>query len=92
MLGTTEAWEFHNRTRVAHVMHIHHNDWYLLSRDGKPPPPWEDCLKETFFVLPGERIVVAGHFVDHPGKFVIHCHMFDHEDHGLMSQFEVVRP
>jgi spore coat protein A, manganese oxidase len=91
VLGTTEVWEFFNRTRVAHVMHIHHNDWYLLSRDGKPPPPWEDCLKETFFVLPGERILVAGHFADHPGKFVIHCHMFDHEDHGLMSQFEVVR-
>jgi FtsP/CotA-like multicopper oxidase with cupredoxin domain len=92
VLGTTEVWEFYNRTKVAHVMHIHHNDWYLLGRDGRPPPPWEDCLKETFFVLPGERIRVAGHFSDHAGKFVIHCHMFDHEDHGLMSQFEVVRP
>ena len=74
------------------MMHIHHTDWYLLSRDGKPPPPWEDCLKETFFVYPGERIVVAGHFSDYTGKFVIHCHMLDHEDHGLMTQFEVVRP
>ncbi|HET6997596.1 MAG TPA: diguanylate cyclase [Solirubrobacterales bacterium] len=25
------------------------------------------------------------------GKFSIRCHMFDHEDHGLMGQFEVVR-
>jgi FtsP/CotA-like multicopper oxidase with cupredoxin domain len=90
-LGTTEVWELVNRTSVAHVMHLHHNDWYLLARDGRPPPPWEDCLKETFFVFPGERIRVAGHFSDHTGKFVIHCHMFDHEDHGLMSQFEVVR-
>jgi FtsP/CotA-like multicopper oxidase with cupredoxin domain len=92
VIGTTEVWEFANRTKVAHVMHIHHNDWYLLSRDGKPPPPWEDCLKETFFVMPGERIRVVGRFVDHSGKFVIHCHMFDHEDHGLMGQFEVVHP
>jgi spore coat protein A, manganese oxidase len=91
VLGTTETWEIVNRTAVAHVMHLHHNDWYLLARDGKPPPAWEDCLKETFFVFPGERILVAGHFADHTGKFVIHCHMFDHEDHGLMSQFEVVR-
>jgi len=89
-LGTTAVWDFVNRTAVAHVMHLHHSDWYLLSRDGKQPPPWEDCLKETFFVFPGERIRVAGRFSDHPGKFVIHCHMFDHEDHGLMSQFEVV--
>ncbi len=91
-LDTTETWEIVNRTKVAHLMHLHHTDWYLLSRNGKPPPPWEDCLKETFFVYPGERILLAGHFADYTGKFVIHCHMLDHEDHGLMSQFEVVRP
>ncbi len=91
-LGTTEVWEIHNRTSVAHVMHLHHTDWYLLAREGRKPPPWEDCLKETFFVYPNERILLAGHFSDYPGKFVIHCHMLDHEDHGLMGQFEVVRP
>jgi FtsP/CotA-like multicopper oxidase with cupredoxin domain len=90
-LDTTETWEIFNRTNVAHMMHLHHTDWYLLARDGKPPPPWEDCLKETFFLYPGERILVAGHFADYTGKFVVHCHMLDHEDHGLMSQFEVVR-
>jgi FtsP/CotA-like multicopper oxidase with cupredoxin domain len=92
VLGTTETWEFSNRTKVAHLLHIHSTDWYMLSRNGKPPPPWENCLKETFFLDPGDRIVVAGHFSDHVGKFVIHCHMLDHEDHGLMTQFEVVAP
>ena len=90
-LGTTETWEIVNRTNVAHMMHMHMTDWYLLSRNGRPPPPWEDCLKETFFVYPNERILLAGRFVDHTGKFVIHCHMLDHEDHGLMTQFEVVK-
>jgi spore coat protein A, manganese oxidase len=89
-LGTTETWEIVNRTDVAHMMHIHATDWYLLARNGKRPPPWEDCLKETFFVYPRERILLAGHFTDYTGKFVIHCHMLDHEDHGLMAQFEVV--
>jgi spore coat protein A, manganese oxidase len=90
-LGSIETWEIVNRTDVAHVMHMHLTDWYLLSRNGKPAPPWEDCLKESFLVYPRERILVAGHFVDYTGKFSIHCHMLDHEDHGLMSQFEVVR-
>jgi len=89
-LGETVTWELVNRTGVAHLMHLHHTDWLLLARNGKPPPPWEDCLKETFFLYPGERILVAGHFADYTGKFVIHCHMLDHEDHGLMSQFQVV--
>ncbi len=90
-LGTVETWEFVNHTDVAHMMHMHLTDWLLLSRNGKPAPPFEDCLKETFFIYPRERIVVAGNFVDYTGKFVMHCHMLDHEDHGLMSQFEVVK-
>jgi spore coat protein A, manganese oxidase len=89
-LGSTETWEIVNRTNVAHTMHMHLTDWYLLSRNGRPPPPWEDCLKETFLLYPGERILVAGHFADYTGKFIIHCHMLDHEDHGLMAQYEVV--
>ena len=44
----------HNATAVAHVIHIHATDWYMLSRNGKPPPPWEDCLKETFLLDPGD--------------------------------------
>ena len=37
-------------------------------------------------------MIVAGKMSDYIGKFVVHCHMLDHEDHGLMSQFEVVEP
>jgi spore coat protein A, manganese oxidase len=89
-LGTTETWELRNETAVAHTMHLHHTDWYMLSRNGAPPGPTEDCLKETFLLAPRDRIVIAGHFSDYTGKYVIHCHMLDHEDHGLMTQFEVV--
>jgi FtsP/CotA-like multicopper oxidase with cupredoxin domain len=89
--GTTETWQITNRTAFTHIMHMHHTDWYMLARNGREPKPWEDCLKETFFVEPGDTILVAGHFSDFTGKYVIHCHMLDHEDHGLMSQFQVVR-
>lgn len=89
-LGETVTWELHNPTGVAHLIHLHHTDWVMLSRNGRRPPPWEACLKDTFFLDPRERVVIAGHMSDHLGKFVMHCHMLDHEDHGLMSQFEVV--
>ena len=39
---------------------------------------------------PGEELLVAGRFSDHAGKYVVHCHMLEHEDHGLMAQFETV--
>ena len=89
-LGTTEVWRLVNDTSVAHLMHLHHTDWYLLARNGRTPAPYEDCLKETFFMDPGEELLIAGHFSDYAGKYVVHCHMLDHEDHGLMSQFETV--
>jgi hypothetical protein len=34
---------------------------------------------------------VAARFTDYTGEFMLHCHMLDHEDHGLMAQFDVVR-
>ena len=89
-LGTTATWRLINETPVPHLIHPHHTSWYLLSRNGRPPPPFESCLKDTFYVGPEEEIVFAGKFSDHAGKYVIHCHMLDHEDHGLMSQFETV--
>ncbi len=92
VLGTTETWELHNRTAVAHLMHMHSTDWYMLERNRRTPPKWERCLKETFLLEPGDRILVAARFSDFTGKYAIHCHMLDHEDHGLMSQFEVVPP
>ena len=73
------------------MMHPHHTDWYMLERNGNPPPPHENCLKETFFLDPSDSILIAGKMSDYTGKYVMHCHMLDHEDHGLMSQFEVVR-
>jgi FtsP/CotA-like multicopper oxidase with cupredoxin domain len=89
-LGTVETWKLVNDTNVAHLLHIHHTDWYLLRRNGRRPAPWENCMKETFFMDPGETLLLAGRFSDYAGKYVIHCHMLDHEDHGLMSQFETV--
>lgn len=87
-LGTTETWRLVNETKVAHLLHIHHTDWYLLERNGRATAPEERCLKETFFMDPGDELLVAGRFSDYAGKYVVHCHMLDHEDHGLMSQFE----
>ena len=38
----------------------------------------------------GDLLDVAATFTDYPGLFMVHCHMLDHEDHGMMAQFEVM--
>jgi spore coat protein A, manganese oxidase len=89
-VGTTETWLLTNPTPVSHVIHIHGTDFLTLSRNGRAPPPWEAGLKDTFLLDPGDSLVVAGRFTDHLGTFVVHCHMLEHEDHGMMGQYEVV--
>jgi FtsP/CotA-like multicopper oxidase with cupredoxin domain len=89
-LGTTESWQLTNASNVTHVIHLHSGDWVTLSRNGEPPPAWEQGLKETWRLDPGETVVVGTKFADHPGRFVIHCHMLEHEDHGMMTNFELL--
>jgi FtsP/CotA-like multicopper oxidase with cupredoxin domain len=88
-IGEVVTWRLKNATAVGHLLHLHHTDWYMLKRNGQTPPAHERCLKETFFLDPGDEVIVAGKISDYTGKYVVHCHMLDHEDHGLMSQFEV---
>ncbi|MDQ1705798.1 MAG: hypothetical protein QOF18_2164 [Frankiaceae bacterium] len=91
-LGSTQTWKLHNASPITHFIHIHEEQWHTVSRDGKAPPAWERGLEDTWKLDPGETVTVAARFTDHTGVFMIHCHMLDHEDHGLMAQFQVVRP
>jgi spore coat protein A len=90
-LGTTQKWRLVNDSDITHYLHIHEEQWQTILRDGKAPPAWELGLQDTWRLDPGESVVVEGKFADYTGRFMIHCHMLDHEDHGLMAQFTVVR-
>ena len=93
-LDSTETWLFVNAgpTAMTHYVHIHDVDWFVLSRNGVVPEPAEAGLKETFRLDPGESLLVGTKFTDYLGRFMIHCHMLEHEDHGMMATFEVVPP
>jgi spore coat protein A, manganese oxidase len=91
-LGSVETWALVNLgpTAMSHYIHLHGVDWTVVSRNGAPPHPYEAGLKETFRLDPGEVVLVAARFTDHLGKYVLHCHMLEHEDHGMMLPWEVV--
>jgi spore coat protein A, manganese oxidase len=91
-LGTQERWRLVNDSPMTHFIHLHEEQWRTLLRNGKRPPPWERGLEDTWRLDPGESVVVAARFTDHTGRFMLHCHMLDHEDHGLMATFQVVAP
>jgi FtsP/CotA-like multicopper oxidase with cupredoxin domain len=91
VLGTTEKWVFTNTTGTTHMVHIHDVDQQCLSRNGNPCFPYE-TMKETWSVHPGETLALKLKFTDHTGVYMLHCHILEHEDDGMMTQFEVVAP
>jgi FtsP/CotA-like multicopper oxidase with cupredoxin domain len=91
VLGTTEKWIFTNATGMPHTVHSHDVYQQCLSRNGGPCYPYE-TMKETWYLDPGETVEVKLKFTDHTGKYMLHCHMIEHADDGMMTQFEVVAP
>jgi FtsP/CotA-like multicopper oxidase with cupredoxin domain/plastocyanin len=90
-LGSVQRWKLKNTSDFTHYIHLHEELWRTLRRDGHRPPPWERGYEDTWRLDPGESVVVAARFSDFTGKFMIHCHMLDHEDDGMMATFEVTR-
>ncbi len=97
--GTLEEWTFLNDTDEVHDMHVHQVHFAVESVDGKAPYPrvWRD----TVLVPPRHRTsgrTVSGTarvLVDFRdpgirGTFVLHCHMLDHEDGGMMALVRVI--
>jgi FtsP/CotA-like multicopper oxidase with cupredoxin domain len=91
-LGRTEVWTFVNDSGFAHPVHVHAGRFRVLSRSGGRSAlmPWEEGLKDTVLLLPGERVEVAVRFEEYAGLFLLHCHNLEHEDAGMMSNFRVL--
>ncbi|MDX6533333.1 MAG: hypothetical protein QOF68_1077 [Gaiellales bacterium] len=90
-LNTVEIWKLVNKSGGwTHPVHLHLAHFEVLDRNGRPPKPWERGPKDTVMVGPNETIRVAALFEGFRGIYVFHCHNIEHEDHDMMSQFEVV--
>ena len=73
---------------LPHVFHIHVNpfQWTRTGPDGKPENVWKDSL-----LVRGPAVTnVFTRYTDYIGQFVMHCHILDHEDLGMMEVEEVV--
>lgn len=75
---------------IPHPFHIHNTQFRILSRNGYPPPSWERGDKDTVLVSPGESVELLVEF-RHAGLYMYHCHILEHEDMGMMGQFNVSR-
>jgi FtsP/CotA-like multicopper oxidase with cupredoxin domain len=83
--GESVRIEFLNTTPHLHPMHLHGHTFKVLASSRLPRPiHWAD----TVLVMPQERVQIA--FVaDNPGNWMLHCHIIEHQDTGMMAWFRV---
>jgi suppressor of ftsI len=84
---------------MPHPMHIHGVQFQVLGRELAQGNESvykdlsagfvDDGWKDTVLVMPGEKVQVLVRFENYKGTFLYHCHNLEHEDAGMMRNYEV---
>ena len=90
-LGAVEEWTIRNtHFHDDHAFHIHTNPFQVTRVNGKPQADlqWRDTV-----IVPrnGGSVVFRSRFLDYTGVFMLHCHMMNHEEMGMMQTVEVYK-
>ncbi len=99
--GSTHVWEFVNLANgmgmeAAHPIHMHGRQFRVVGRTGGRTTNTlragvvDAGWRDTVLVLPGEAVRVQVTFTRHPGLYLYHCHILEHEDMGMMRNFRVM--
>ncbi len=90
----------HDMMRMPHPVHLHGLQFQIIERDVSEMQrtAWEtvkdgfidEGWKDTFLLMPGMKVKIALKFEDYTGIYVYHCHNLEHEDMGMMRNFEVI--
>lgn len=96
-LGETQLWTLVNETAWSHPFHLHGFFFQVVDEKGAPVHPieWKDTVNVPFRASPGvppPTVHVLVRFDERPGTWMIHCHVLDHADGGLMSGVRVGLP
>lgn len=84
--GRTYQFRLKNETVFAHPLHIHGHYFTVPRSDQRERPAHRT---DTLLLQSGEEVEVA--FVaDNPGDWMLHCHIIEHQENGMMSYFRVV--
>jgi FtsP/CotA-like multicopper oxidase with cupredoxin domain len=99
--GSTHVWELVNQPNpmgmaMAHPIHVHGQQFRVLSRSGGSTNALREGINDagwtdTVVVLPGETVRAQITFSKHPGLYLYHCHILEHEDMGMMRNFRIRR-
>ncbi len=72
---------------MQHPIHVHGQRFLVLNTNGIPNQNL--VWKDTVLVQTGDTVELLVD-MDNPGDWVLHCHIPEHMEAGMMSQFEVI--
>ncbi|MEU9341959.1 multicopper oxidase domain-containing protein [Streptomyces sp. NPDC048278] len=91
-LGSKEIWTIKNSTQLEHSFHLHDVPYQLISINGEDPTGVELGWYDTYEVVGGGSIEIAMEFTDFSDDtymYMLHCHLLQHEDEGMMASLMV---
>jgi FtsP/CotA-like multicopper oxidase with cupredoxin domain len=84
--GTPVVLTIRNETAWPHAMHVHgHHFRTLFPFDDGWDPFWLDTS-----LVDARKVQRIAMVADNPGKWMIHCHMIEHQMAGMAGWFEVI--
>jgi FtsP/CotA-like multicopper oxidase with cupredoxin domain len=87
-LGTTEEWFIRNDTNQDHPFHVHVNPFQITRINGSSVA--FDSYQDVAIIPRFGSLTVRTKFRDFTGgPILMHCHILDHEDMGMMTRFEI---
>lgn len=88
-----------NMMQMPHPVHIHGLQFQIIERDTSDMDPSvyesvkegfiDEGWQDTFLLMPGMRVKIILRFKDYTGKYIYHCHNLEHEDMGMMRNYEI---
>ena len=90
--GETIKIKMINETMWPHAIHLHGHHFKVLSRKAASTKIDEfdkGTFRDTALLAPEETVEIAL-LTDNPGKWMMHCHMLEHQASGMATWFEVV--
>lgn len=91
-LGSIEEWTIRNLTQELHTFHIHQLDFQVIEVNGVKQPFVGRQDNVNIPVLGRVKVLIPFTNPVIVGKFVFHCHVAFHEDHGMMAVIKVIDP
>lgn len=98
LVNTVEDWKV-SSANGGHPYHIHINPFQVMTYGGRdlPNPMWKDVIYVTNSIIDYDEVagdtgkaLIKTRYNNFIGDFVMHCHILDHEDKGMMQKIRLV--